>query len=108
MRLDRDQPKRVTGPVRESGPREVRGQTGGQDMYAMRGPRQVDGVNRWFGFRLELDRNEAIRIMRLDPAALDALGPEAIIDIDGNRYYPARGSLADCRELFLVVQHERI
>lgn len=70
-------------------------------IWPLRGPEQADGTERWLGFLQKSDRAAALRATRADPAAWDALRPVAVISRDRalGRYYPVRGSDADCAAL---------
>ena len=78
-------------------------------MSPLRGPSQVGGTVRWYGWRSSADRDEAARMARRDPAAWDAIRPDAIIDRDPERpgmYWPIGGSDESCRALARVTREE--
>jgi len=69
-------------------------------MWPLRAGPQVDGIERWFGFTSRREWREAKKSIRRDPAMIDALGPDAIVDITRHGHVEyVRGSDDLCRAL---------
>jgi hypothetical protein len=68
-------------------------------MFAIQGPRQTDGVCRYYGWRQRKDLDEAKRSIARDRTMIDAIAPDAIVDVSGTTARFVSGSDADCRAL---------